>query len=793
MSMQAKLEAEMRDLGVARYRRQLTAARQMDAETFTPAGRRLVENAIPEMSSAIVAWIAQASKVAGHRHRCLDYIGKFEPDRVANVTAKVIVDGIAAYRTINSLCVAVGRALEDEDKLVFLQREHAGLFRTLNRKIVNQPTEASRAGFLKKAAKFSGIDLPIWPARDRAAVGLVLIELFRRHTGLIDIANRKNILGKDVTLVRGSDELMRWLAKSHEASEALRPVYMPMIEPPRNWTATHGGGYVGTEFMLKPLVKSVPRRVLKTLDDQGIPEVLAAVNRLQRTAWRVDGFVLDAVKGAWERGLSIGELPPKEPRLPPPKPEDIATNREARRAWSKKAARIHLQNEHERSKQIAVAKTVWVAEKYLNRDIFFPQELDFRGRIYPRPVFLQAQGADWQRGMLTFARGEPLDDGGMRWLHIHGANCWGNDKVSFDDRIAWTEEYAPMIFRCAEDPWANQEWQGADKPFSFLGFCKAFARAHENPGDPCGLPVYIDGSNNGLQLFSLMMRDEVSARGTNCVATERPLDIYTEVASRVIERLRAMLDPLAERWLAIGIERATVKRPVMCLPYGLTPYSARRYIREWYLERIRDNNLQHLAFPNDSYSELVFLTRVVWDAIGERVGAARACMDWLRQCARIHVDAGLPIQWTTPTGWFVRQAYGKLKVINVKTAIGSSYRQHRIADETDILSRSRNMNAISPNYVHSWDASVLVTGLNKAAERGITSFAGVHDAVATIPNQVTAMSESIRGAAYDLFSGDVLEGTRREFEAFTGLSFPNPPPQGSLDVSGIIDAEYFFA
>jgi DNA-directed RNA polymerase len=55
------------------------------------------------------------------------------------------------------------------------------------------------------------------------------------------------------------------------------------------------------------------------------------------------------------------------------------------------------------------------------------------------------------------------------------------------------------------------------------------------------------------------------------------------------------------------------------------------------------------------------------------------------------------------------------------------------------------------------------------------------------------MSRSIRGAADDLFSGDVLEGTRREFEAFTGLSFPNPPTQGSLDVSGILDAEYFFA
>lgn len=793
MPDQAGLEAEMRDLGVARYRRRLATARDMEAETFTTAGRRLVENAMPEMTSAIEHWMWQASRVAGHRHRCLDYVGLFDPSLVAMIAVRVIVDGISAYRTINSLCVAIGRALEDEHRMQFLKTEHYGLWRTMNRRIVNQPTPESRQKFLRDCARLADIELPRWNARDRAAVGLVLIELCRRHTGLIEVANKKNILGKDVTLVKGSEELLVWLSKSHAASEILQPVYMPMAEPPRDWGKVHGGGYVGSAFMLKPLVKGAPRNVLRTLDDQGIPSVLRAVNMLQRTPWRVDGFVLDAVKGAWERGLGIGDLPPREPRPVPPKPADIATNREARRTWSKAAARIHLRNDHERSKQVAVAKTIWLGEKFLRSDMYFPQECDFRGRIYPRPVFLQPQGADWQRGMLTFARGKRLDDDGMRWLHIHGANCWGNDKVSFNDRIAWTEEYAPMIFRCARDPWGNTEWQGADKPFSFLGFCRAFLHAMENPGDPCGLPVYIDGSNNGLQLFSLMLRDEMSARGTNCLRSDTPHDIYREVAGAVNARLLGLEDDLSRRWLAIGIERDTVKRTVMCLPYGLTPYSARRYIREWYLDRIKEPAVAHLAFAGDGYREVGFLTKVVWEAIGERVGGARRCMDWLRECARIHVDAGHPIRWTLPTGWFVQQGYGKTHIINVKTAIGTTYRQHRIADETEVLSRSRNMNAISPNYVHSWDSAVLVTSLCDAGDRGVQSFASVHDAVASVPNDVETMSHAVRGAAYRLFSEDVLDGTRREFEAFTNLSFPDPPAEGSLDISGILDAEYFFA
>lgn len=783
----------MRDLGVARYRNRLAATREMEAETYTPAGRRLVENAVPDYAAGITAWMHQASRVAGHRHRCLAYVEKFDVNLVATVAARVIVDGIAAYRTINSLCVAVGKALEDEDRMTWFRKEHEGLWRSMNRKIQNLVTQKTRFAFLADSAKIAEIELPRWNARDRAALGLVLIELFRKHTGLIDIVNKKNVLGKDITLVRGSDDLLAWLNKSHRASEVLRPVYMPMVEPPRDWAKTHGGGYVGEEFALKPLVKSVPRRVLKTLDDQGIPKVLKAVNLLQRTAWRVDPFVLDAIKGTWERGIDLGDLPPMDPRPLPPKPGDIATNRDARRAWSKEAARVHHVNEHERSKRIAVAKTIWTAEKYLGRRFFYPQELDFRGRIYPRPVFLQPQGPDWQRGMLVFDAGEPLDEDGMRWLHIHGANCWGNDKVPFDERIAWTEEYAPMIFRCARDPWGNTEWHGADKPFSFLGFCRAFLEAHENPKEPCRTPVYIDGSNNGLQLYSLILKDPVAAEATNCLFTERPNDTYTAVSNRVIGILESMDDDLARRWLAIGIERDTVKRTVMCLPYGLTPYSARRYIREWYLEKVRDPRHAHLAFGGDSYREVGMLTKVVWDAIGERVGSARSCMDWLRECAKIHVRAGHPIRWTVPTGWFVQQAYGRLEILNVKTAVGDMYRQHRIADETDILSKGRNMNAIAPNYIHSLDAGVLVESIGLGNERGIASFASVHDAVATLPTRVGTMSHAVRQSAYKLFDGNVLEGTRREFEAFTGLSFPAPPPQGPLDISGILDAEYFFA
>ena len=789
---QAALEAEMRDMGIARYRTKVAQAKEMQIESVTGAGRRLLDQAHDHLAKGLVAWMEQARNSPGRMHRVYPYLEKLDSQVVSLIACKCIIDGISAYRSINSLCMAVGKAIEDEALCQCVQQNEPGLWKDVNKTLGTQPSEAARIALIRRYARYAEMTTPRWPTRDKAAIGLVMIELMRQHTGVIEIRNKKNILGKDITLVRGTDEFLDWMTKSHRTAELLKPVYMPMVEPPRDWVSVQAGGYTGTAFMLKPLVKSVRRQALKTLDDQGIPNVLSAVNTIQRTAWRVNPFVLEAVRGTWERGLGIGDLPPKDDHPLPPKPHDIAENYEARRQWRKGAARVHFLNESQRSKKIAVAKTLWLGEKFTNQNIWFPQELDFRGRIYPRPVFLQSQGADWQRAMLTFSNGQPLNENGMKWLHIHGANCWGKDKDTFENRITWTEEYAPMILACAKDPWTHQEWMGADKPFSFLAFCEAFAKAMNNPGEPCSLPVYIDGSNNGLQVFSLLLRDPVGARSTNCTDSS-PQDIYTDVADLTHQLLAEDNSEMSQRWLRIGIERDTVKRVVMCLPYGLTQYSARRYVMDWYQDRIKERDAAPHAFHGDAYPAVGHLTKFVWEAISGTVVAARKCMDWLRECAKIHVKHGHAIRWSTPSGFLCEQRYGKLNLITVKTSIGTTVRCHRIMDETDVLSSARNANGISPNYVHSLDSALLVSTVNSCAQQGVASFSTIHDAVGAIPNDVEILSHTIRDCAVQMFSDNLLEGTRREFEYYTGVGMPDPPKQGAYDLNQLYKAQYFFA
>ena len=78
--------------------------------------------------------------------------------------------------------------------------------------------------------------------------------------------------------------------------------------------------------------------------------------------------------------------------------------------------------------------------------------MDFRGRAYPMPPHLNHLGNDLCRGLLLFAEARPLGVAGLRWLKIQVASLMGNDKVSFDDRLRYTEEHMQDIFDTVDNP-----------------------------------------------------------------------------------------------------------------------------------------------------------------------------------------------------------------------------------------------------------------------------------------------------------------------------------------------------
>ncbi len=197
---------------------------------------------------------------------------------------------------------------------------------------------------------------------------------------------------------------------------------------------------------------------------------------------------------------------------------------EQHKQWRTAAAHAYDKQTSLASKRISAAKTLYLAEKYAKEEAFyFPHQLDFRGRAYPMSAYLTPQGTDLAKGLLLFAAGKPLGESGSRWLAVHLANCWGEDKVSMADRAAWTEAHQGQILASAENPLDCLWWTGADKPCQFLAACFEWAGCREHGPDHIScLPVAMDGTCNGLQIFSLMLRDEVGGRAVNLLPSDKP-------------------------------------------------------------------------------------------------------------------------------------------------------------------------------------------------------------------------------------------------------------------------------
>lgn len=56
--------------------------------------------------------------------------------------------------------------------------------------------------------------------------------------------------------------------------------------------------------------------------------------------------------------------------------------------------------------------------KFRKRVIWLPQNMDFRGRVYPVPPHFNHLSADLYRSLLMFAKGRSLGPNGLDWLKV---------------------------------------------------------------------------------------------------------------------------------------------------------------------------------------------------------------------------------------------------------------------------------------------------------------------------------------------------------------------------------------
>jgi len=199
----------------------------------------------------------------------------------------------------------------------------------------------------------------------------------------------------------------------------------------------------------------------------------------------------------------------------------------------------------------------------------------------------------------------------------------------------------------------------------------------------------------------------------------------------------------------------------------------------------------------DDWAAAGYLAGVLWDCIGEVVIAARQAMDWLRDAAKVASASDHPISWNTCAGFPVLQEYKEPTGRIIDMHIGGRRVQLTLSSDSDKLDRRRQALGISPNFIHSQDASHLMLTVNVARHNGIAGFAMIHDSYGTHAGRCDTLAASLRQAFVNQYSGDVLGDFKRELEAQlppeVAAELPPLPPMGTLDLQLVLSSEYFFA
>lgn len=822
-------EEETLELSRARFDRNTDNLNEHRRGSDGAIGKVIIDRIILPFSQAIKEFMEPSEKTLGWNGgrkakvrevlRALD----LEPEELALCTLKSILNEFFRPDSANLLSTHATRIIDallrsaefkeyrqfnaKEARLVEkrIRRKKGAINNGYGKSVIQQARNLAGLPAVKRIPKGYGVQ-----------TGVKLIELMNQSTGLFSV--EKICRGSDDTpyILKASPEMLTLIQTSTERFAELKPQYQMMLVPPKPWTGMFNGGYHIPLHSLHPSFVKCFRREVKELKHYKMPKVLEAVNIVQNTRWQIHRKIYETAQTIWDMGGNRGGLCSRDEKPVPPKPwgeeyigeEALKRWKEAHpdeyRVWYDKAQAVYKFNKHSGATRLRVAYQLRIAQENVQYPvIYFPWTCDFRGRLYALPSYVNPQADDLGKALLTFADTKELGEAGAYWLKVHIANCAGVDKVSFEERIKWVMEHEQEILASAKDPIANRYWEDMDSPFQFLAACFEYKGLHEQGiSYRSSLPVAMDGTCNGLQHLSAMLRDPVGGEAVNLVPSMKPSDIYTEVLNvlkREVEQdiasdsMDATQKLIAEAWLP-HLDRNITKRPVMTTPYGVSAYGIREQIRDQIIER---DLFRGYAINQKEF--LVYLTERIERAISEVIVAAPTVMGWLQESAKKISEKDKDargISWSVPGSEFrVIQRYYADQRMDVNVFLGSQRIRVRVdeQDERRIAGR-RQITGISPNVIHSLDASMLVQTVRTLSKQGICHFALIHDSYGCHACDIPVLHQALRREFVDIYTNhDVLAELKATWEQAYDIQLDPLPEYGNLDIHMVNHSRYFFA
>jgi len=429
-------------------------------------------------------------------------------------------------------------------------------------------------------------------------------------------------------------------------------------------------------------------------------------------------------------------------------------------------------------------------------------------------------------------------------LEREGLESISVDKMNLDDRVRWLENNYDMVLSTA----VNGKFIKCEKPIVFFACaCEwlAWNSCEEGEEVISYLPIPIDGMCNGIQHSAAMSKDAITGAMVGLTKTDVPCDLYIKVAKELVDNIP---DWFTTRNIPMKhIRKGITKRATMVRQYAAgTSRIADNMYEDCYTEGFTSQY-------NIDMFDCTLLSRSVIQAINTVCPSADTVKTFLQQLSAYELgetgylhkltgeavskhdrskliaakkviqrkklksnedileldrlsqkfnmissyiakgNGAKELSWISPSGFPVKyRAYlmKEWKIDSVLKGISSRNRlKHVLAVETTIPDKQGYASGIAPNYIHSQDASHMALVIDKFSGH----IAPVHDSFATHACDVEELSGIIKQVFVDMY------GTKGQFEHIrdnvlskSDMGNIKLPTEGTLDVSEVLNSDYFF-
>lgn len=291
---------------------------------------------------------------------------------------------------------------------------------------------------------------------------------------------------------------------------------------------------------------------------------------------------------------------------------------------------------------------------------------------------------------------------GLEYIKIDIANCYGMDKLTWEDRIGWVDHH--MNHGSLVD-----QVDTADEPVLMAKALRAMTDAIA--GRPTGFIMGLDATASGIQIMAALMGCPVTAANVNLLDTGSREDVYTRIPD-------VMNMPEVTRDMA--------KKPIMTTFYG------------------------SLAQPKDVFGEDTEALRTFYKALGQELPGAMECMQDMQECWN---PEAYEYSWELPDG--------HTAVMKVLQTVDKKVEVDELNHSTFTYRFQVNEPmpfgvALAANIVHSIDGYVVREMYRRAAKQGF-EIVTIHDSFWASPNHMNEVRDNYRQILADIADANILE------------------------------------